>query len=285
MAGTAVLVLAGLAAPASAAIPGLQRVEATSPTNSEEHRFVTATCPDDKLLVSMGGEVVGGHGAVAIGAVRPMGDSPTAIRSVRVQAAESTSTDFTGNWSVTAYAVCADPLPGLVVVEAKSPSTIQSHKHITATCPTGKQVVGAGAVAMVGAPYIQMVGLVPDGGPTAAPTSVTASLFGGIGAGFGWTASAFAVCADPIPGLSTIEHTSVTDSTTSKTVTPRCPSGKQLLGTGGAITGKLHTGSTRSRLGFVSLRPESTEANVGVHELGAIPNEWSVSGYAICATA
>ena len=49
--------------------------------------------------------------------------------------------------------------------------------------------------------------------------------------------TACAVCANAPPGLELVAATSVEDEDDIKSVTARCPAGKNLLGTGGEVTG------------------------------------------------
>ncbi|WP_433165945.1 hypothetical protein [Kribbella sp. CA-247076] len=83
-------------------LPGLQRVSATSPANSVS-KSVTATCPAGKKVVGTGHELLFGRGQVLLDDVVPSAD----LTSVRVEAYEDQD-GTAANWSVTAYAVCAN---------------------------------------------------------------------------------------------------------------------------------------------------------------------------------
>ncbi|MGC5306656.1 hypothetical protein [Micromonospora zamorensis] len=95
------------ASPASAAVPGLVRIAATSVSNSSDYHSVTATCPAGKVLTGTGYELNGVTGEGVVDDLRPNGGVATAPTAVTVGAYETEA--FAGNWSVTAYAICATP--------------------------------------------------------------------------------------------------------------------------------------------------------------------------------
>ncbi|MEU8300849.1 hypothetical protein AB0C04_26630 [Micromonospora sp. NPDC048909] len=93
------------AAPASAAVPGLVRVAATSVSSSTDFRSVTATCPVGKVLTGAGYELNGVTGEAVVDDFRPNGGPAIAPSSATAGAYEEDA--FAGNWSNTAYAICA----------------------------------------------------------------------------------------------------------------------------------------------------------------------------------
>ncbi|MFK4088497.1 hypothetical protein ACI2LF_30570 [Kribbella sp. NPDC020789] len=95
---------ANASARCGAALPGLQRVAATSPTDSATNKSVTATCPTGKKVVGTGHEIANGKGQVLLDDVVPSPD----LTSVRAEAFEDQD-GTPNNWSITAYAVCATP--------------------------------------------------------------------------------------------------------------------------------------------------------------------------------
>ncbi|MFI6226453.1 hypothetical protein ACIBCR_03925 [Micromonospora echinospora] len=94
------------AGPASAAVPGLVRISATSPSSSDDFRSVTATCPAGKALVGTDYEITGGVGEVVVDDFSPNGGAATAPTSVISGAYEEDA--FAGNWDLRSYAICAD---------------------------------------------------------------------------------------------------------------------------------------------------------------------------------
>jgi len=82
--------------------PGLQRVAVTSPSDSEEIKIVTASCPAGKHLLGTGAEILNAAGDVLLDDVRP----DAALKSLTVTAVEGHA-GTTFDWRVTAYAICA----------------------------------------------------------------------------------------------------------------------------------------------------------------------------------
>jgi hypothetical protein len=83
-------------------LPGLQRVAATSVSDSATSKSVTATCPAGKKVVGTGHEIANGKGQVLLDDVVPSED----LTSVRAEAFEDQD-GTAAAWSLTAYAVCA----------------------------------------------------------------------------------------------------------------------------------------------------------------------------------
>ena len=85
-----------------------------------------------------------------------------------------------------------------------------------------------------------------------------------------------------MPGLQRTIKASVSDSSTSKTVTARCPAGKQVLGGGGTVTGG------RGQVVLERLQPvQATTGDrfvVGAREDGTgYSGSWRLTAYALCA--
>lgn len=117
-----------------------------SVTDSEPAKSVTATCPAGDVVVSAGGRVLNGNGAVVLDDIELDPDT----RSARSRAVEREGgTD--GNWSVWAFAVCAAPnsVFGYEVVEDESDSTT-GDRTVVLDCPGTKRQIGLGA-SMTGA--------------------------------------------------------------------------------------------------------------------------------------
>ena len=85
-------------------MPGLERVASTSVSNSS-NKSATATCPAGKSLVGLGGELSGASGEVVIDDYTPN----ELLTSATVTGNEAIDLDgaYAGNWTVTAYAICA----------------------------------------------------------------------------------------------------------------------------------------------------------------------------------
>jgi hypothetical protein len=173
------------AGPASAAVPGLVRIVASSPSNSADPKTVTATCPAGKRLVGTGAEITGGLGEVVIDDLRP---NP-GLTANTVTAYEADP--LAANWRVTAYAICANPLPGLERRTASSASNSVDPKAATATCPSGKRLTGLGGEITGGLGEVVLDDLRPNAGLTA--STVTAYEEDPLATS--WRVTAYAICA------------------------------------------------------------------------------------------
>jgi hypothetical protein len=84
-------------------VPGLaalQIVGVESPSSSSSSRNVTVTCPAGKQLVGGGAEVIGASGDVALDESYPNTQTTWIARAYEVNATAD-------NWSLAAYAICA----------------------------------------------------------------------------------------------------------------------------------------------------------------------------------
>lgn len=272
---------------ASAAVPGLVRISASSTLNqSEDFKDVTARCPAGKNLVGTGFEVTGGQarGEVVLDDLRPNGSSTTAPTAVFVRAHEADPISV--NWGVRAYAICANSNPTLRRFPATSIlNESEDFKSATATCPAGKKLVGTGAEITGGRGEVVLDDLRPNGSPFVAPTAVTVGAYEAEAYAPDWTVTAYAICADPLPGL-----VQVTDSSNNTSVDPRaalvfCPTGKKLLGQGGQISGAT------GEVAFHALRSDGsptvapTFAYAEAYEEDPFTPNWTLTVYGICATA
>ncbi|MDG4801207.1 hypothetical protein [Micromonospora sp. WMMD980] len=191
----AVVVVAPPATPASAAVPGLVRISAVSATNSNDYRTVTATCPAGKVLTGTGYELNGATGEAVVDDLRPNGGPATAPTSVTVGAYEADA--FAGNWSVTAYAICANPLAGLVRASVAGASNSNDFRSVAAPCPAGKVLTGAGYEVNGATGEAVVDDFRPNGGPATAPTSVTSGTYEEDAFAGNWSLTSYAVCATP----------------------------------------------------------------------------------------
>jgi hypothetical protein len=247
-----------------------KRVVATSPTDSSPSKELYAHCPSDMEATGGGGDITGGGGQVKIWNVVPH-DAPTVGRAGGAEDGNG----YAGAWFVRAYAICSTPLPGQEMIDSIGSLDSSSTKAVTATCPAGKRVVGAGG-------YVNPRRVVLDDvRPNAALTSVTATGYEEeIGDPLDWQVQAIAVCALAPPGLELISAASPVDSS-NKRVNATCPSGKNLLGTGAEIDGGF------GQVVLDHLTPDAglRTANVtGLEDETGFAGAWSLRSYAICAS-
>jgi hypothetical protein len=216
--GLTALLLAASSGTASAAV---ERITATSVTDSATSKTATAFCPPGKLVVGTGGGITGGFGQAFVDGIKPASN----LRSVTVSGREDS--DGTSNrWSVRGYAIC-DSLPGLTLATAET-STFS--KSITVSCPAGRRLVGTGGELIGGGGHVILHRVRPNlisnsvtvGSHDDADPTLTR-----------WRVRAHAICASPVAGLTQVTRNhDQRDPSFENTATAACPSGTRLLGTG-----------------------------------------------------
>jgi hypothetical protein len=281
------LVVAGAvivpASPASAAVPGLVRVSAVSVSDSADFHSATATCPAGKVLTGTGYELNGATGEAILDDLRPNGGVATAPTAVTAGAYEADA--YAGTWSVTAYAICANPVAGLVRVSAVSVSDSADFHSATATCPAGKVLTGTGHElnGLTGEGVVD--DFRPNGGVATAPTAVTVGAYESDATALNWSATAYAICASPLPGLVRASTVGASNSLDFRSVVAGCPAGKVLTGAGyelNGVTGEGVVDDFRPN-GGPAIAPTTVDS--GAYEEDAFAGNWSDTAYAICATA
>ncbi|MEU8184771.1 hypothetical protein AB0B86_28830 [Micromonospora sp. NPDC049047] len=270
------------ASQASAAVPGLVRVVATSVSNSADFHSVTATCPVGKVLTGTGYELNGVTGEGVVDDLRPNGGPVTAPTAVTVGAYETEA--FAGNWSVTAYAICANPVPGLVRVSSVGVSNSVDYHSVTATCPAGKVLTGTGYElnGVTGEGVVD--DFRPNGGVATAPTAVTVGAYESDATALNWSATAYAICANPLAGLVRATATGASDSLDFRSTTATCPAGKVLTGAGYELNGVTGEGVVDDFRPNGGPATAPTSVASGAYEEDAFAGNWSDTAYAICAT-
>ena len=282
-AGAGTLVLT--TGPASAAVPGLVRVSATSVNDASNFKTVTATCPAGKQLTGTGYEIDGATGEVVIDELVMNGSSVTAPTLVTVDAYEEDP--LATPWRVTAYAICANPLPGLVRISAVGPTNSDDFHSTTATCPAGKTLTGAGFTRAGIAGEAVVDDFRPNGGTAAAPTAITVGAFEtDPNFAFNWSLNAYAICANPLPGQSRVLLSGASSSDDVHLDTAVCPPGRTLIGSGFEVTGATGEAVVDDFTPNGGTATAPNAITTGAYE--ADPNyvpAWTVDTYGICANA
>ena len=281
--GAAAVVVVAPATPASAAVPGLVRISAVSATNSTDFKTVTATCPAGKVLTGTGYELNGAGGEVIVDDLRPNGGPAIAPTSVTVGAYEADP--FAGNWSLTGYAICANPVPGLVRATVTSASNSNDFRSAIVSCPLGKVLTGTGYELNGATGEAVVDDFRPNGGPAIAPTSVTVGAYEADPFAGNWSLTGYAICANPVPGLVRAAITTATNSNDFRSAVAVCPAGKVLTGAGYELNGVTGEGVVDDfRPNGSSIAPP-TAVTSGAYEEDAFAGNWNLTSYAICATA
>jgi hypothetical protein len=255
-------------------VAGLERVAATSSQDSSNKSF-TVSCPPGKRLLGPGADVNAGQGEVVMDDLRP----DAALNSVFVQGVED-GTGTSATWSLTAYAICADPVAGLERVAAGSSLDSEFGKSATASCSGGKRVVGAGGDVAAGNGQVVISAMYPA---RTFPENDAVTVLGtedDDGTSATWGVTAYAICAPVLKLVSTTGHL---DSESSKRVSTECGfDGSRLTGVGGEIVGGLGQVVTADLAPqFGDLRSATV---FGLEDENGITSGWRLIAYAICAS-
>jgi hypothetical protein len=167
----------------------------------------------------------------------------------------------------------AAAIPGLVNVTVTSPLN-SANKATIAPCPAGLKVVGGGARLTFATGEVAITYMAPtpagDGFEARANEDVT-------GYGGNWGLVVTAICANPPAGYVIVTATSAPASPTTAQALAFCPSGTEVIGSGGAVfpggnillSNMLPTGRQRV-------------AVMGSEARGGYAGNWTVQAWAIC---
>ena len=165
--------------------------------------------------------------------------------------------------------------PSTIRVATTSALDGNPSKSVTLACPAGKRLVGAGAAVNSAGPDVRVYQITPNAGLTGLTVRALAAVDPS------WSLTGYGICTDiPLPGLERQMFISGSDSN-SKSATAFCSAGKQLLGTGGLLSGAV------SNVLIDDVLPHSTLDRVtvwGVEGQGGNAGIWSVTAVAICAS-
>lgn len=250
-------------------------VSVASPRAADPFKIVPARCPDGTRLTGLGGQITGAAGAAWLRWLRPN----AGLTAAEVLGATHGSPP---PWALTAHAICRTAATGSSLATATGPPDPAPAKSVTATCPAGTRVLGAGgqgsdSTSVQEAQFVLLQAVRPD----AALTSVTVDAKLRQGAPpIAWSPRAWAICGPAPAGLQRVVDTSTPDTDDVAGAAATCPAGKHLLGTGAQISGGDQL------TGLDDLRPDAALIRTTVlatRPTGSPPApSWSVSAYAIC---
>lgn len=155
-----------------------------------------ANCPAGTAPLGVGAEIGGGAGQVTLHTVignytlNPYG-IPTGWASAK---AFEDETGYTGTWTLTSYAVCASPPPGLVYRFADSPNNSSDKAYTPVECPIGTSLYGVGGYLGYNTGQVSFDRLVPHGANWTGADSDTREDATGFTAP--WYTTVEAICAD-----------------------------------------------------------------------------------------
>ena len=261
------------------AVPGLQRITKTSVSNSSTSKTVAAKCPAGKRVLGGGGTVTGGRGQVVLERLEPV---QTATDDRFVVGAREDGTGYSSNWRLTAYALCANPLPAYAILPSTSGSAeleFPAEHHLLLYRPNPGRIRGAhqrrrrtGSLDQPGTRLQRYLDF------TAIAALEDANGFDGA-----WTATAYAVCANTPANLTTVSATTPASSV-NKSATVSCPAGTRVHSAGGQLTPAGSGLVDRSLvIDRVAIDPQLRSVTVRAveDETGTAAN-WSVRALALC---
>lgn len=173
-----------MCAPAPA---GLTYVSFSTASDSSSSKFATATCPAGKKVVGTGARLIGDAGQVMIDDVQPS----ASLTSVNVSAYED-ATGYAGNWSLWAYATCANPLANQTLQSADTLPANSTDDAVGVACPGGTKAHGLGG-SMTGALGQALYGGLYPAADLSSTVAVTIEQNGGFGGN--WYTRVYAICA------------------------------------------------------------------------------------------
>ncbi|XTZ18480.1 hypothetical protein ACQSSU_14485 [Micromonospora echinospora] len=177
----------------AAPLAGLVQVSATSVEDSADVSNVTVNCPTGKVLTGGGFELREVLGQAVVDDFRPNGTATTAPTSLTVNAYETDT--FLGNWSVTAYGICADDIPGLQVTGV-SLFTSEDYRTVTATCPAGKVMTSGGFEVRNAFGEVVVDDFSPNAGAYSSPTANVIGAYEEDPYDENWELRSLVICAD-----------------------------------------------------------------------------------------
>jgi hypothetical protein len=212
--------------PAAAAVPGLQYITASTGSDSTVYKSVDVMCPGNQVVLGGGYQLLGGEGSVVLDDFIP------SARSMHVGAGEvvgpgEPADGTTANWRIVATAVCADFIPGWEIVTRVSEYNTGTARQVDAICPFGKRVVGGGASLANGWGQISIKSLDLNDNYTEAAAIDDEDGYSGA-----WSITAYAICANPLPGIQHAVWGTASDSVSPKTSTATCTGGTRALSAG-----------------------------------------------------
>lgn len=252
------------AAPPATLVPSLVKPPPVSSTSDgRKVKNATVRCPAGMRALGGGAKIEGANiGPMKLTHMYPFEDDERGYYAVT---AEAPTMEYTGNWYVTAYALCAYPPDGYEILPRRifNPTSRTFHQA-EAVCPSGKRVIGTGASVTSGG----RIGLQLT--RASAPLDIARATAREDADGYGpaWNLTSFAICTNPLGARASYA------GGTSDAVAG-CPSGR-VHGTGG--------GGPLTDIGPVFLRaiePQDDLRRVSVTMSGPVAG--GMVAQAICA--
>ncbi|MDQ1651891.1 MAG: hypothetical protein QOI35_1091 [Cryptosporangiaceae bacterium] len=224
------------ASPASAAPPaGYELVSSPDTSFGRDGTLVAvAKCPPGKKVIGGGARPMVHDVDVNVSALTPVPAMMPGMSELFRVVAAGRMQNTLSFWKLRAYAVCADPLPGLTITTSVTPSNGDDNKILWPDCPAGKfplanyPFLTGGAVGRV---QILSNYFEPGGSWGAQAMENHSAPDEGPDPG-NWSLGVKTVCADPIPGLTWTGGHSASTAGPRTTASALCPAGQHALSFG-----------------------------------------------------
>jgi hypothetical protein len=251
-------------------VPAATVVGPNSPFDSTPEKTTIAQCPAGQRVLGGGVRVNLGDDHIMITRQEPVHALATGLDSFVVTAVED-SVGTTNTWALQAYAVCAPPVPGMVIVATAGLTDSQGFLGITANCPSNTFVLGAGGRILDGQGHVGLVTQVT--GASTSPNGVNAGGVEELGTpdaqgrfpGFAgnWSVIAYAVCAPRVlsTDVEVIRAQPVASEVNPKIIPAACLGGKHVTGGTGwsdlpAVVNSVNIDANRTRVQVIDRKHE-----------------------------
>lgn len=262
----------------SSPVRGLQRVVATSASDSDQAKPATVICPAGKTLLSAGGTINSPNGQILLDSIVPYDASfPFEDRDAATIWALEDGDGNASDWSVTAYGVC---VAGVRLFSTVVPPSESSFRTVWAPCPQGTESVGFGAQISEAIGRAWVSGLRTNDAIAGAETQGAPAL---PNPSRRWGLTSHAICRTKAPGTTLASATAPPQDSARKSATATCPGSTRVLGAGADIETEpsYHSAILKAVVPDAALRSVTATA-VGISGVGV---SWSPRAWAVCGPA
>ena len=172
-------------------------------------------------------------------------------------------------------------LSGYEVITQSTVSDSSSVKSITAECPAGKMVIGGGARIFGNISGTALTTSGPQGPPDQ-PTEWFATALEVAPNSDDWGLRVDVFCAT-VPDYEVVTQSTVSDSSSVKSITTECPAGKMVIGGGARIFGSI-SGTALTTSGPDGPTSQPTEWFATALEVAPNSGDWGLRADVFCAT-
>ena len=230
-----------VASPAAADITSRTLVYASTPTNLDDRKQISVTCPTGTVAVGGDAIIVGGNGIphLTYNSQLPVSNGWNAIAEEHPGYRDGVYTEAT-EWRLTVHAICVTGVTGRErALYAFLMPAYNNSMWVGVSCPAGKKVIGWGG-GISGGPDVRGQFILTAADVSTDLTYVAMQITRAISPGneaLSVGGELWAVCVDPVPGMQYVRANSGSDSE-DKAVYLRCPAGTRLFGVnGGSFNG------------------------------------------------